>query len=553
MTAPSTSAEPLLGTNDPLSAPPDWHDPPPASDPDVARALRNIQAMPVTKGEAAARRQTLGDTWMAWQDCLVRHLFGTKRADGRRQYEIVYAEMPKKSGKSHLAAALALYMLGGQGEYGGEVYSAGYNQKQAKVTWGIGLDMLDLQPELRQHFDDKAYRNEILCPELNGVWEPLTKQDLGQHGFNPYVCVFDELHTQQSRDMWDAIKRSQGARREPLLFAITNAGYNRDSLCYHIREYAMAVNRGEVDDPSFLGVIFGADPEEDDWTAEDTWRKANPGLGVTARVGRVAQECEEAKAQPSAQNSFKRWHLSIWTQQDTRWLRPDDWQRCKANFAEQDMLGRTCYGGLDIGSVEDLTAWVKVFPDAGNPELVRVTCQAWCAESRLTDRQNPYRAQYQAWARAGWLHTTPGDVLDYAPVKAKITADAKDYGLVDMAIDAAFQGNQMIGELGGDAGLTVVKMRTTYNDMTAPCDELERRMRSDPPLIRHDGNPVLAWAVGNVALRQPDPDRKRPVKDSKDAKIDPVVAMLMGLDRAMRNQGRGRSRWEDPEADLYVF
>lgn len=505
--------------------------------------------MPLTVGEAAAKRETLGDHWMEWEDYLTRHLFGRRGEDGRRLYRTIYFEMAKKAGKSHYAAALGLYMLGGTGEYGAQIFSAGYNQKQAKVTWGIALDMLKIQPALQSRFEEKAYRNQVLCPKLNGVWEPLTKQDLGQHGFNPYVVLFDELHTQQGREMWDAIKRSMGARDEPLLFAITNAGYDRSSLCWSMREYALAVNAGDIDDPSFLGVIYGADEETEDWAEPETWKKANPGLGVTVRTDYVAKECEEAKAQPSAQNSFKRWHLSVWTQQDTRWLRAEDWSACRDDFTEDGLHGELCYGGLDLGSVEDLTAWVKVFPDP-TTDLVRVTCHAWCAASTLDVRSNPYREHYRAWVRQGWLTATPGQVIDYGAVQATIMDDHERFNLAEVAIDKAFQGNQMMVALGEDEGMLVVGMRTTYNQMTAPCDDFERRIRSDPPKILHDGNPVLAWSVNNVALRQPDPDRKRPVKDTDDAKIDPVVALLMALDRAARNEGRGRSRYEDPDAGI---
>jgi phage terminase large subunit-like protein len=541
----------LLGTNQPLSAPADWLKPPTARDPDVARALHNLKAMPITKGKGVADHATLGDSWMEWEDKLTRHLFGKKREDGRRQYTTVYVEEPKKTGKSHYCAGLGLYALGGLGEFGAEVYSAGYNQKQAKVTWGIALDMIRLSPALKKRFDDrKEYRNQILCPATHGIWEPLTKQELGQHGFNPFVVLFDELHTQQSRDMWDTIKHSMGAREEPLLFAITNAGYDRTSICWEVRDYALRVNRGEIEDPSFLGVVFGADEEDDDWTEEAVWKRANPALGVTVPVDFVRKECEEAMAQPSAQNPFKRWHLSMWTQQDTRWLSPDDWERCAEEYTEQELAGLNCYAGLDLGSVEDLCAWVKVFPDAEDNERVRVVCDAWCAEARLTDRANIYHSHYQAWARAGHLRVCPGDVVDYGMVRKKILEDAGEFGLLEMAIDSAFQGHQLMVELGRDHGLTVVQMNTTYAHMTAPCDELERRIRMDPPKIVHDGNPLLAWAVGNVALRQPDPDRKRPVKDAKDAKIDPVVALLMGLDRSMRNEGRGKSRYEEEGATM---
>ena len=525
----------------PLSAPPGWGNPP---DNDAARlALKYFRALPHTLGELARSRKTLGDTWMDWEDRLTRILYGTLREDGRRRYEIVYIEMPKKTGKSHWAAGAAGHGLLVDREFGAQVFSAAYNQKQAKVVWRIFKDMVQLAPWLRKRLEVRDYVNTISCPALSATFQPLTKQSLGQHGFNPHLAIFDELHTQQRRDQYDAVKESMGARRQPLLLSITNAGSDRESLCYEIRKYAMQVNDGVIEDPNFLGLIFGAE-EDDDWTDPEVWKRANPGIGVTVRLEKIEQGCREAQQLPSAQNSFRRWQLSQWTRTAERWIDMALWDRARREYAEEDLIGRTCYGGLDLGAVEDLTAWLKAFPDPDNPELVRLVCHAWCAESRLKDASNPYAEQYAAWARAGWLHVCEGAVIDYADVRTQILEDLERYELVDMGVDTQFQGHQLMVELAEDHGITVAGMRTTYSQMTAPCDEFERRLMMDPPKIVHDGNPVLAWAVSNTALRNPDPDRKRPVRDTKEAKIDPVVAALMALDRSMRHEDEGGSVYD---------
>lgn len=541
----------LLGTDEPFSAPTNWDDPP---DNEAAQdALTFIKSCPATvDGIRVNRGDPLGSAWLRWEDKLVRHLFGTLTEDNRtRKYRTVYCEMPKKTGKSHLAAAIALYCLIADDEYGGQVYSAGFNQKQAKVVWEIALDMARIAPWLKKRLDLKEYRNQILCPPMNGKYEPLTSQDLGQHGFNPSAVIFDELHTQKNREMYDTIDRSMVARREPLLFAITNAGVDRESVCYSKRKYAIQVNEGSIEDERFLGLIYAADPEHGEWTEPETWKRANPSLGVTVPLERVREDCESAQAEPSAQNSFKRWSLSIWTQASERWIKPDDWDDCYEPFDVGDLRGHECYGAIDVGAVDDLTAWALIFPDPDDRERVRVVCRAWCPEARLYDRSNPYRQQYQAWARGGWLSVVRGsegktaEVMGTGPVKNQVLEDASNFGLVDLAVDQAFQGNHLMIEL-SDEGLEVVGMKTTYNHMTSPCDELERRVRHDPPLIRHNGNPVLAWAMSNVALKNPDPDRKRPVQDTKHAKIDPVVAMLMALDRAMRHSAsEQRTAYED--------
>lgn len=550
----------------PLSAPPGWDDPPPAEGP-ALRAREFLRRIPHTKGELAAQRLTLGDSWLPWQEKLTRHLFGTLDEYGRRRYTTVYVEMPKKTGKSTYSAALALYLLAMDDEYGGEVYSAAYNEKQAKVVWNIAREMVDkFDPRLpvgrdgqpvrlflgREIDTRKAYQNMIECPRLGATYEPLSKGERGKHGFNPSAVIFDELHEQPDRAMFDTIRDSMGARAQPLLFCITNAGVDRESVCYMQREYAMRVNAGEIDDPTFLGLIYGA-PEDADWTEPEVWRKAHPGLGVTVPESKVATLCEQAKAQPTAQNTFKRWQLSIWTQQVTRWIDPARWDAARERIDWSDMEGARCYGGLDIGSVSDLTAWVIAFPDADDPELVRLKCVAWCPEEQLWDRKNIYREQYQAWQRDGWLKTTPGKVIDHTAVKRQIVEDAETFGLVDMWVDTAFNSHQLVVELGRDHDIACAGGRTTYQQMTAPCDEFERRLLLDPPKLRHDGNPVLAWAVANVALKSPDPDRKRPVKDTESAKIDPVIAVLGALDRCMRHEEPegGPSKYETE--DLLVL
>ena len=420
---------------EPLSKPPGWDDPPDNSH--ARAAVEFISRCPNTKGQVGS---ILGDSWLDWEDRLTRLIFGTVDDEGYRLIEEVYAEMAKKTGKSMWSAAVGLDCMAVDEEQGGEQYSAGYNEHQAKVVWLIAKRMIELDhlsPNplgLADYLVIREYRNEILCPDTGSVWTPLSRGDRGKHGFNPSVVVFDELHEQPTGEMLSTCKDSMGARRQPLLLEITNAGHDRETVCYRQRTYTLQVNSGAITAPSFLGVIYGADPE-DDWTAPETWRKAHPGLDVTVSEEWMAERIKKAKAVPADQNTVLRWQLSIWTQQVTRWLDPAKWESAAEEIDWDDYARMTCYGGLDLGSVSDLTAWALVFPDRADPELLRVKCRAWCPEARLVDRTNPYRNQYQAWARDNWLETTPGNVTDYRAVQAAIAEDAKRFGLVDMGMD----------------------------------------------------------------------------------------------------------------------
>lgn len=548
-------ADPVEGpVDDPLSAPPDWDDPP--TNEHAHRALRFIQACPHTKGELADGGKALGDTWLPWQERTTRHLFGAVDAGGKRRYRTLFWEGPKKCGKSHWAAAVMLYLAGPGSLPGAELYSAGFKHKQAMVVWRIAVAMIRRADWMRDRFEITDYQGNwsVKNPVNDAFYEPVTRKAAGQHGWNPFAVCFDELHTQPDRELWDTIDDSMGAWTEPLLLAITNAGHDRESICYQQREYAIENNRDGFDD-SFLGVVYGTDEEHEGVGDEEVWRSANPGVPVTVDLSTIRQKAETAKRQPSKLNPFQRWQLGMWTRQDSRWISPDDWAACAEDYAEDDLVGRSeisagiCFGGLDIGSVSDLTAWLMIFPDPEDAELVRLLCRTWCPAAHLKIEENRYADRYQQWAEDGWLEVTTGNAVDYWSVREQVAEDAESFGLVDMGVDTQFQAHQLMIELADSEGISVAGMRTTYSQMTSPCDEFERRILLDPekggPKIRHRDNPVLNWAVRNVALRQPDPDRKRPVKENDDAKIDPVVALLMALDRSMRHEGTSRSGYED--------
>lgn len=529
--------DPVGGPRDePLSAPPNWHDPP---DNERARdALRFIQGCPHTKGQLRTDRKALGDTWLPWQERLTRHLFGTLTSDGLRAFTTAYVEMPKKSGKSSWMAAVMLYLLGPATKPGAELYSAAYDHGQAMVVWQIARQMCKIAGWDTEHVSVRDYQGswEIENPKMDSQYEPLTRKAASKHGINPFAVAFDELHTQPDRSLWDTLEGSMGAWSEPLLIAITNSGHDRQSICYHQREYAIGNNERGYD-ASHLGVIYGLSEDHEGVGAEDEWRRANPGVPVTVSLESVARKAAKAERQPSALDSFCRWQLGQWTRTASRWIDPAVWDDCEEDYQPADLIGQECYGGLDLGQVRDLTAWLLLFRDPHNDQLVRPVCRVWCPEARLTDEENPYREVYQAWERQGWLEVVRGRSINPGEIRPYILDDAHTYGMTDMAMDR-YQGIQLSQELEADLGEgRVAGMGQGYSSMTGPCTEFERRLLAEPPLIRHRGHPVLTWAVQNVALKQTrDGDKRMPTKDSEDAIIDPVVALLMALDRTMRHE-----------------
>lgn len=497
-------------------------------------AVKFIQSLKHVKGRWAGRPFKL----LPWQEKIVRDLFGTLRPDGKRQYRTAYIEVPRKAGKSSLSAAIALLLLF-EGEKGAEVYSAAGDRDQASIVFETAKQMLLTNLELSQAA--KAYRRSIVVPALGASYKVLSADAPTKHGLNAHGIVFDELHVQKNRELWDTLTTSTGAREQPLTVAITTAGYDRNSICWEMHEYACKVRDGVISDPTFYATIFAAD-ETDDWTKPETWHRANPSLGVTVQEDFYAQEVKKALEMPSYENTVRRLYLNQWVQQQSRWISLQLWDENAGIVNEEELRGRTCYGGLDLSSVSDITAWVMVFPHDDDPETIDVLCRFWVPEAQLNNTQNRYRDQYRVWAKQGYLKVTPGDAIDYSFIKAQILEDAQKFRLVDLNIDRLFQAHQIGMEL-QEEGLTVVGMGQGFTSMAVPMKEFERRLLARK--IRHGGHPVLRWMADNVAVKQDPAGNLKPDKANSQGKIDGVVALVMALDRAMRHEQPQRSVYED--------
>lgn len=509
----------------------------------AAKAVDFIERLTHTQGIWAGQRFIL----MPWQREIIRVLFGTVNADGSRQYRTAYIEIPRKNGKTELAAAIALYLLFRDGEDGAEIYGAAADRDQASLVFQRAAQMVRQNRELSANAKIIDSTKRVIFPKRGSFYRAIPADVPGSHGFNAHGIIFDELHVQPNRDLWDTLKKSTGTRRQPLIVAITTAGYDRESICWELHEYGRQVMEGTIDDPTFFAYISAA-PEGADWLEEKVWYACNPALvrngqdlvpgGPFRSIEEMRAEARQAEHMPTAQNDFKRYYLDQWTQQATRWIDMALWDENSGSVDEGTLKGRGCYGGLDLSSVQDLTAWVMAFPDG---EFVDILCRFWCPEARLYAVDNRYRDQYQAWARAGLLQTTPGESVDYKHVTAKVLEDAEKFGLKELNIDRLFQGYQVGTDL-QEAGLQVSGFGMGFLSMAGPMREFERLLLARR--FRHGGNPVLRWMADNVMVKTDPADNKKPDKATSQGKIDGIVALVMALDRAMRH-GAGRSVYED--------
>lgn len=463
-----------------------------------------------------------------WQrDEVIVPLFGTLNPDGTRRYRTALIGIPRKAGKSTLGAAIALRLLFRDGEPGAEVYSAAADRDQAAIVFEIAKGMVEANRGMAAIA--KVYRRAIVVPRTGSTYKVLSADAFTKHGLSPHGVIFDELHAQPNRELWDVLTTGQGARRQPLTVAITTAGFDRESICWEQYDYGRKVAAGVVDDPTFFFRWWGvADGER--WDDEEVWGRAQPNLGVSVTREFLRSEARQAKAQPARQNTFRRLYLNEWTQAAARWIDLGAWDATAGLVNEVDMRGRRCYGGLDLASSTDVAALCWDFPaddDASHDALWRF----WVPEERLPDLDGRTAGQASVWARQGWLSVTEGNVIDYHAVLDQIDRDARAFDVAEVAYDR--WGMTQLSQDLMDAGMKVIPFGQGFASMSAPTKEFERLVLDGK--YRHGGNPVMRWMIDNVVVRQDPAGNLKIDKGRSTEKVDGAVAAVMALDRATRN------------------
>jgi phage terminase large subunit-like protein len=462
-----------------------------------------------------------------WQrDNLVMPMFGWKRPNHLRRIERVYCEIPKKNGKSTLAAGIGCYCLVGDGEGGAEVYSAATAQEQASIVHGEAINMVDASPELSALLRINRTSKTIFFPATQSYYKALSAEAHSKEGLNASAIIIDELHVWQGRDLWSTLRYAGRARQQPLIFIITTAGDDILSVCYEQREYTQQVLRGETKDIRLLGYICAAEAS-DDWTDEATWFKTNPSLGKTIDVERFRADFEEARKIPSDLAEWKRYSLDIWATGTSPWLDIQDWHGCHEEFSEESFVGAPCVGGLDLSKTRDMTALVLCFSRDGHFYLLPYF---WLPENTIRDRDtNEY---FRVWREAGQLRATPGDVCDYRQVMADIVALKEKFDIRAIYYDP-YNAEPLTQELDETYEIPRFKFGQTISNFAGPTSEFERLLIGRE--IHHNGHPILTWQAGHVEIKTDANLNKRPVKPSRDdpRKIDGIVAAIMGLAGAL--------------------
>lgn len=463
---------------------------------------------------------------LAWQrDELLMPLFGWKRRNGFRRYRMAYIEIPKKNGKSTLCAGLGLYLLTKDDEPGAEVYSAAADRDQASIVYGEAENMALASPALRKRLKIISSRKTIVFPKTRSFYRALSADAYTKEGYNIHGLIFDELHAQRSRDLWDTLRYGGEARRQPLLVSITTAGYDRNTICWEQHEYAKKILEGSIEDESFFAYIRAAH-EADDWTDPAVWAKANPSLGETISVDGFRQSCIEAQESPRKQAAFKRYRLNMWTSAAEDWIEPAKWKACAGDVDLEKLAQLRCWAGVDLSSTTDLSACAVIFePDEEG--LVHLLLWAWVPGENIAKRARNDRVPYDLWAQQGWIEATEGNVIDHDWIRKKIRDVLKErFPLLQVVGYDPWNATKWAIDLESD-GVPVMEVRQGFKTMSPATKELERLVLSGK--LRHDGNPVLQWCVSNVVLAEDPAENIKPEKKKSSERIDGAVAAIIAV------------------------
>ncbi len=453
---------------------------------------------------------------------------------GMRRFRVIYEEVARKNGKSTKAAGVGLLLAFADGEPGAEVYSAATKRDQARIVHKEAIRMVRKNPGLKKHIN--IVKDNLSFEHTASKYEPLGGDSDSTDGLNVHGVVADELHAWKNREMWDVLETATGSREQPMIVAITTAGIDRRSVCYEKHEYTRKVlegwKDGSFDDDSWFGIIYTLD-EGDDWRNEKVWIKANPNLGVSKFFDDMRMKAKRAGQMAAALNNFLRRELNVWVQGEVKWMPMDDWRACAGDVAALEMpkrlKGMTCYGGLDLSSTSDITAFIMVFPD--EDDYIDVVCRFWIPEDNMLIRSRDDGVHYQKWVKEGYIEATPGNVIDYDWIFEQIEQDLDTFDIDQTAFDR--WGAARVVQVLEKKGATMVQFGQGFASMNPPMKELERLILSKK--IRHGNNPVLTWMADNLVARMDPAGNIKPDKEKSREKIDGIVALIMALDLALRH------------------
>jgi len=484
-----------------------------------------------SKGEWSGRQYMLAD----WQCFIIWALFGWKRKkDHKRRFKIAYVQIARKNGKTTFAAGVALYLMMYDHEKGAEIYAAATTKDQARLCHMEAVRMVKQSKEIYEHIEVLGGKkpSSLIFEKNFAFFNPLSSDADTLDGLNPSGAIVDELHVHKTPEVWEVLDTGTGARSQPMIFGITTAGSNQESICYELREHALNIletsdKGGDYIDHSFFAYVAELD-DGDEWTDPETWRKGNPNIGISVKRDELADQCNRARLSPGRQNQFRQKRLNEWVEQSTRFIDMEAWAALPKR-GKVDLVGRPCFAGLDLSSTIDFTALVLVFPPVFGLKYWYWLPFFWLPQERVRKVMQERRLPIDRWVKAGDLFTTPGNVIDYDNVRDKINELGELYDIKEIGYDP-YNAMQIIPKLESD-GFELVKMRQGVQTLHAPTKELETQIIGRQ--LSPSTNGVLKYMAKNVSVLRDNNGNMKPIRENERLKIDGIVAGIMGIGRAL--------------------
>jgi len=479
-----------------------------------------------SKGEWARKPVELS----GWQKFTIGSVYGWKRKDGTRRFRTAYEELPRKNGKSTKLAGVALDMLACDGEPGAEIYAAATKRDQARIIFDEAKRMVGASPELARIIN--RFKLNLSIDATHSKFEPLSSDDKTADGLNPHCVLVDELHKHKTRALLDVMDTALGARRQPLLWIITTAGDdNPESVYAAENDYAIKVLEGTIEDDSHFAFIATID-KDDRWDDPAAWAKANPNLGISVKLDDLERQARKAAKSPGALDAFKRLRLNVRTSDASRAIDMPTWNANSRGPFDPDKLGALrCWGGVDLSSKIDITAYVKLFePDADG--ILRVACRFWMPGDTIEQRADRDRMPYRRWVDEGWIEATPGNIIDHAEIKQAIVGDLKRFSMQSVAFDP-WNATQLSVEC-GEHGVNMHEFVQGIRTYTAPTKELQALLQARR--LDHGDNPVLRVMASNLKVQRDKNFNEMPHKAHSTGRIDGMTALIMAIGRYTDSQ-----------------
>lgn len=489
------------------------------------RVIRFCECLPITSGTHAGKKLKL----RPWQKKIIKAIYKVKNR--RRIVRTALITMPRKNGKTALAAALALcHLVGPEAESRGQVYSAAADREQASIIFKEMEAIILRIPEFEERCHIQSFHKRITDYETGSEYHAMSSDARKAHGLSPSFMVFDELAQSKTRDLYDNLTTGTGARKEPLMIVISTQSPDPNHIMSELVDYGLKIDEGTLPpDPTFHSTIYAAPDEADPWD-EKIWFKCNPALDDFRSLEEMRNFAETARKIPVRENVFRNLYLNQRVDAADRFISSTDYDACVGDIP--DLTGRECYGGLDLASTQDLSAFSLCFAPKTEGEPFYLLSYAWCPSEAVSERSKRDRVPYDTWNRQNYIETTPGQVIDYGFILNRIDDVAKQFDLKAILFDR-WGATKIIQEI-EDRGLTVIEFGQGFASMSPPTKEIEKLILERR--IRFAENPALRWCFSNVVCESDAAGNLKPSKKRSREKIDMVVASIMALDGAIRNQ-----------------